>query len=88
MFSLIERLAPQSGHVPNFYSPIGHVIELVNAEFFQQDSGRPQIKVYGGHPDWKSRTRRFGSRHAGLPRRRKSFGSGLWQAPATVAVFE
>ena len=41
-------LAPRTGHVSNFFSPIGHVIELVNADCFQEDSGIPQIKVTAG----------------------------------------
>jgi len=45
-------LAPQSGHVSNFFGSVGDVIEPVDAYCFQNDSCEPLTCVHAGHPVW------------------------------------
>ncbi len=47
------RLAPQSGHVSDFWGSVGPLIEPADVNCFQNNSSAPPTLVYGGHPVWK-----------------------------------
>jgi hypothetical protein len=45
-------LAPQSGHVSNFWDSVDPLIETADVHCFQIDSSAPPTLVHGGHLVW------------------------------------